>query len=163
MQHRFLSKDIPAIFYIELLRAEDERCSKRSKDDVFGYDHWGHPVPQGQEGSLEGGHCSVDPADAFQRGGVGFQCVFEIGYQTWSGNGRFEGGAVGAEIQDRRITQSGEAEDEDGVKKENELQKEGLFQEEDHDKEEDRHKKEELVEEKGVVQKEDVIEEEDRI
>merc|ERR1711892_256788 len=148
----------------------NERSGKRGEDVVSGHDHRSYPDAQGQERSIEGGHRSVDSGELHKRGGVGLQCVFAERGETGSGIGCFEGGAVGAEIQNRGIAEEeGGLEKEEWVEKEGQLQKEGIVEEEDCDEEKDRDEKEELFKEEGVVQKEewlqkeDIVEEEERI
>merc|ERR1719431_2322152 len=120
-----------------------------------------HPVDQRPQRSFEVSDRSMDSDQLQERGRIGIQCVFEDGDQKGDGVGCFEGGAVGAEIQNRSAAQSGKAEEEDGVEKEERIEKEELLQKEDGveeeikfekeggDKEEDGDEEEKLFEEEG--------------
>merc|ERR1711972_1146521 len=142
---------------------------------VSGYGDQSRSIPQRPKRSIEIGDRAVDSDQLQQRGRFVIQCVFEGGDQKGDGIGCFEGGTVGAEIQNRSVAQSGKAEEEggfqkeDGVKEEDGVQKEELFEEESELKEEGRdeaedgHKEEELFKEEGVIEEEDCVKEEESI
>merc|ERR1711972_2505 len=130
---------------------------------VSGYGDQSHSIPQRPKRSIEIGDRAVDSDQLQQRGRFVIQCVFEGGDQKGDGIGCFEGGTVGAEIQNRSVAQSGKAEEEGGfeeedvLQKEERIEKEEVLQKEDGVKEEDGVQKEELFEEEGVIEEEDGV------
>merc|ERR1711972_531925 len=149
---------------------------------VSGYGDQSHSIPQRPKRSIEIGDRAVDSDQLQQRGRFVIQCVFEGGDQKGDGIGCFEGGTVGAEIQNRSVAQSGKAEEEGGfeeedvLQKEERIEKEEVLQKEDgveeeeselkeegDDEAEDGYKEEELLKEEGVIEEEDGVKEEECI
>merc|ERR1739838_178183 len=153
--------------YVRDKQKRKEHFIKRGECDVFVHGGQCHPVDQRPQRSFEVSYRSMDSDQLQERGRIGIQCVFEDGDQKGDGIGCFEGGAVGAAIQNRSAAQSGKAKEEDGVEKEEVVQKEELLQKEDSVEEEDGVQKEELLKEDGgyeeeeFFEKERIIEEED--
>ena len=103
--HRFICFDLSQ--HNDFEEGIAECGGKGGEGDVFGD---GDPVgagPQGQERSIEGGHRPMGSDQPPQRGRVGVQFVFTERHQKGTGIGCFEGGAVGAEIQNRCFAESG--------------------------------------------------------